>query len=87
MNKDLEFIKETLKDSFDIKYREINSMLGKATIVFADVLCSTAFISDYIVKPLIKEKRDDINTQEDIISKVLQINIVDFAKDLSLIHI
>lgn len=81
MNKDLEFIKETLKDSFDIKYREINSMLGKATIVFADVLCSTAFISDYIVKPLIKEKRDDINTQEDIISKVLQINIVDFAKD------
>ena len=81
MNKDLEFIKDTLKDSFDIKYREINSMLGKATIVFADVLCSTAFISDYIVKPLIKEKREDINTQEDIISKVLQINIVDFAKD------
>ena len=50
MNKNLNYIKEKFKDSFDVKYREVDSSLGKATLVFIDNLCSTAFISEYIVK-------------------------------------
>lgn len=82
MKKDLEFIKKALKNSFDVKYREIDSVIGDATIIFADVLCSTAFISDYIIKPLIEKNEREIKTEEDILSKVLNINIVGFAKDI-----
>ena len=49
MQKQLDFLKDKLKDSFDVKYREVDTALGPATIVFMDVLCSTQFISEYIV--------------------------------------
>lgn len=82
MQRNLEIIKTTLKDSFDVKYREIDCVLGSATIIFADVLCSTAFISDYIIKPLMEKNEKDIKNQEDILSKVLNINIAGMAKDV-----
>ena len=38
MDKNLQIIKERFKDSFDVKYREINGELGKMTLVFIDNL-------------------------------------------------
>ena len=78
MNKNLNYIKEKFKDSFDVKYREVDSSLGKATLVFIDNLCSTAFISEYIVTP-IKNKDYPCKTMDDLIKNVLEINIADYV--------
>ncbi|MEG1002748.1 spore germination protein [Clostridium sp.] len=80
MNKNLEFIKEKFKDSFDVKYREVNGALGRITLVFIDNLCSTEFISDYIVTP-IKNKDYPCKTMDDLITNVLEINIADYVKN------
>lgn len=80
MNKNLQIIKERFKDSFDVKYREINGELGKMTLVFIDNLCSTQFISDYIVAP-IRAKRVPCNNMDELISNVLEINIANYVKD------
>ena len=88
MQKELEFLKEKLKDSFDVKYREVDTALGPATIVFMDVLCSTQFISEYIVKPLTLVK-DGINNEYDVMTKVIDINIANWSKDKNdtLLHV
>ena len=53
----LKIIKQRFEDSFDVKYREINTDLGKCTLAFIDDLCNTVFISEYIVTPLIEKDR------------------------------
>ena len=88
MQKQLDFLKDKLKDSFDVKYREVDTALGPATIVFMDVLCSTQFISEYIVKPLTLVK-DGIKDENDIMTKVIDINITNWSKDKNdtLLHV
>ena len=80
MKSNLEIVKERFKDSFDVKFREINGPLGKTTLVFIDNLCSTQFISDYIVTPM-ENKKIVCKNMEDIIANVLEINIADFVAD------
>ncbi|SHE36711.1 spore germination protein [Clostridium fallax] len=80
MEKKLKFFKDRLKDSFDVKYREVDTALGKATCIFIDVLCGTSFVSEYIVKPLVLEK-EHVFTLKDICCKVLSINTVGYPKD------
>lgn len=80
MEGQLNNIKETLKNSFDVKYREVDSALGPVTLVFIDLLCSSIMIGDFIVAPL-KRIKDEVRTQEEIITKVLNTNIADFVKD------
>ena len=55
MKNNLEILKENLNGSFDVKYREVDSNIGKVTIVFIDILCNTEFISDYIINPIINK--------------------------------
>ena len=88
MEKQLDFLKDKLKDSFDVKYREVDTALGPATIVFMDVLCSTQFISEYIVKPLTLVK-DGVKDENDIMTKVIDINITNWSKDKNdtLLHV
>ena len=80
MKKQLDFLKDKLKNSFDVKTRDIETALGPTTIMFTDTLCSTQFISEYIIKPLIIIK-DGIKTEDDVVKKVLNINSADFVKD------
>lgn len=80
MDKKLTYIKEKLKGSFDVKYRELSTPLGKGTLVFIDDLCSTAFISQYIVQPLIEGK--DINNLDELMQKSLTINLTGYSKDI-----
>lgn len=80
MSKALEYIKLRFEDSFDVKYREIDGCLGKTTLVFIDNLCSTQFISDYIVTP-IKDKKCNCKDIDDLITNVLEINLASYIKD------
>lgn len=88
MDNKLEYVKQRLKDSFDVKYREINTKIGKCTLIFIDDLCGVSFISEYIITPLKKQQYNYKNIQE-VLSNVLDINIANYAKDLddAILHV
>lgn len=88
MKKDIEYVKKRFEGSFDVKYREIMTSLGLCTLVFIDDLCSTQFISEYIVTPL-ENKDYKCLSVDDIIPNVLGINIANYAKDVedAILHI
>ncbi|MBD7910232.1 spore germination protein [Clostridium cibarium] len=88
MIEDVKYVKDKFEGSFDVKYREITTSLGQCTLVFIDDLCSTQFISEYIVTPL-KNRTNECNEIEDILTKVLNINIANYAKGLddAILHI
>ena len=81
MNDNVNYVKKRFEGAFDVKYREIMTSLGTCTLVFIDDLCSTQFISEYIVTPL-KKREFQCKDIEDIITNVLDINIADYAKDV-----
>ena len=90
----LEYVKEKLKNSFDVKYREVQTVLGKATVVFIDDLCNASMISEYVVLPLrgfgkTKPILENINSVKEVIENVLDIGATDIAKDVddAIMHI
>lgn len=88
MKKDIEYVKKRFEGAFDVKYREIMTSLGLCTLVFIDDLCSTQFISEYIVTPLGKKDYKCLSVEE-VIPNVLGINSANYAKDVedSILHI
>lgn len=88
MKKDIEYVKKRFEGAFDVKYREIMTSLGLCTLVFIDDLCSTQFISEYIVTPLGKKDYKCWRV-EDVIPNVLGINIANYAKDVedAILHV
>lgn len=88
MSKNIEIVKKKFEGAFDVKYREVMTNLGMCTLVFIDDLCSTEFISQYIVMPL-KNMKHNCNKVEEVITNVLDINIADYAKDLddAILHV
>lgn len=88
MKKDVEYVKKRFEGAFDVKCREIMTSLGLCTLVFIDDLCSTQFISEYIVTPLGK-KDYKCWSVEDVIPNVLGINIANYAKDVedAILHV
>ena len=58
----INIIKEKLKNSYDVKYREIECEVGTIFGVFIDDLCDSKFISEYIFNPLMRHQieTDDI---------------------------
>lgn len=88
MKKNINYIKKKFKNAFDVKYREVNTGIGMCTLVFIDDLCSTQFISEYIVTPL-KDKKIECTNIDQVLTNVLDINIANYAKDLedSILHI
>ena len=88
MNKNLDIVKKRFENAFDVKYREIVTPLGNCTLVFIDDLCSGKDISEYIVAPL-KNTDKNCNNLNDVVTKVLDINIVNYAKDLedAILHV
>lgn len=71
-NKYFNYIKEKLKDNFDVKYREIKCKQGTVYAVFLDDLCDSKIISQYIIDPLINNIKK--NTIEAIKNEVLVAN-------------
>lgn len=82
----LKAIKERLKNSFDVKYREIECDKGIIYAIYIDNLCDSKFISDYIIGPLISS--EDIDS-DNIKKEILWANIVDVVKNEedALLHI
>ncbi|MGH4137210.1 spore germination protein [Clostridium sp.] len=50
----INYIKDKLKNSYDVKYKEIECQLGIIFGVFIDDMCDSKFISEYIFNPLIQ---------------------------------
>ena len=52
----INIIKEKLRNSYDVKYREIECEVGTIWGVFIDDLCDSKFISEYIFNPLMRHQ-------------------------------
>lgn len=92
--KNLDYIKEKLKNSFDVKYRPVQTVLGKATIIFIDDLCNSEMISEYVVSPLrgfgdLPPKGGKFTSLQEVIENSLDINAAGIAKDVddAIMHI
>lgn len=92
--KNLDYIKEKLKNSFDVKYRPVQTVLGKATIIFIDDLCNGEMISEYVVSPLrgfgdLPPKGGKFTSLQEVIENALDINAAGIAKDVddAIMHI
>lgn len=81
MNENLKIIKQKLSKCFDVKYRTLETDLGKCTVVFIDDLVGSSLVSEYVVAPLIEQSYADKDLNY-VIESVLDINISDFAKDI-----
>ena len=51
MNK-LKKIKDNFEGCFDVKYRDIKTILGDATLIFIDDLCNGSWLMEYTILPL-----------------------------------
>ena len=81
----LKYVKSKLEGCFDVKYREIDTILGKGTVVFIDDLCNGQWMMEYMILPLRgfgKLRDTSISTPQDLIEKVLDSNSTGIAKDV-----
>ena len=81
MNINLEKVKAKLENSFDVKYREVNTNFGKCTLVFIDDICSAAQISEYVVEPLHSISKS-CNSIEEVVTKFLDISAAELQRIL-----
>ena len=81
----LKKIKDKFEGCFDVKYRDIKTILGDATLVFIDDLCNGTWLMEYTILPLRgfgKLKDSNITTPQDLLDKVLDMNMTGIAKDV-----
>ncbi|MGV8984493.1 spore germination protein [Clostridium sp.] len=60
-NIDIDYIKDKLKNSYDVKYHQIKCPVGIIYGVFIDDLCDSKFISEYIFEPLIEKNIETVD--------------------------
>lgn len=72
-------IKDTFKDSFDVKYREIVTNRGVINVIFTDNMCDSKFISQFIIEPF-STYRGDIGSILDIKKGILYANSLGVIK-------
>lgn len=86
MSENLDYLKKKFDSCFDVKYRELDTILGSGTVVFIDDLCNGQWMMEYMILPLrgFGELKGDneITTPKDLIDKVLDMNMAGIAKDL-----
>jgi len=59
----IDYIKDKLKNSYDVKYREIECDVGTIFGIFIDDLCDSKFISEYIFNPIIRHKISTVDLE------------------------
>ncbi|MDR5658641.1 spore germination protein [Serpentinicella sp. ANB-PHB4] len=77
----LNTIKEQLKNTFDINYREIDTKNGRICAIFIDNMVDNHFISENIIKPLMTVNPLPI-TIEQINTEVLSVNTVNMVPNI-----
>ena len=48
----LSYIKQRFEGNFDVKYREVKTIIGDGTLVFIDDLCNGQWMMEYLILPL-----------------------------------
>ena len=69
----LSYIKQRFEGNFDVKYREVKTIIGDGTLVFIDDLCNGQWMMEYLILPLrgFGELKDSsIKTPNDLLEKV-----------------
>lgn len=87
-NVNIDYIKEKLKNSYDVKFREIECTIGLIYGVFIDDLCDSKFISEYIFNPLMEKEIETVDI-EYIKKEVLTANSIGDinSNDEAIIHV
>ena len=78
----VELVKKYLKNSVDIKYKEIfiNGKKDiKGTLVFIEGLINTDIIDNYILKPL-RQEQFEIKDEKELISEIINANVYHLAQ-------
>ncbi len=88
----LNYIKERFEGCFDVKYRDVKTIIGDGTLVFIDDLCNGQWMMEYLILPLrgFGELKDSsIKNPNDLLEKVLDISATGVVKDLddALMHV
>lgn len=88
----LSYIKERFEGCFDVKYRDVKTIIGDGTLVFIDDLCNGQWMMEYLILPLRgfgELKNSSINTPNDLLEKVLDIGATGISKDVddALMHV
>jgi len=83
----LKYIKEKLNNCFDVKFRDINTALGVAVVIYIDDLCDIKIISEYVLAPLkniktLPEDNKDKSIAKQVMEGILDINATGISKDL-----
>ena len=48
----LNYVKERFEGCFDVKYRDVKTIIGDGTLVFIDDLCNGQWMMEYLILPL-----------------------------------
>ena len=83
----MEHLKEKLKDSFDVKYREVATQAGKIDVVFIDTICDASFISEYVITPLVQ--KDITKASVKYMKEIIVANTVEYIEtiDEAIMHV
>ncbi|MCM1990048.1 spore germination protein [Oceanirhabdus seepicola] len=84
LDENLKYIKDTLVDNYDFVYREFYADKWKVALVYIDGMSDKVVLNDYVMEPLMLAYRHKIETQGELISKVLaltDLRPVDKLKD------
>ena len=88
----LNYVKKRFEGSFDVKYRDVKTIIGDGTLVFIDDLCNGQWMMEYLILPLRgfgELKNTTIKCPKDLLEKVLDIGATGIAKDVddALMHV
>ncbi len=81
----LNYVKERFEGCFDVKYRDVKTIIGDGTLVFIDDLCNGQWMMEYLILPLRgfgELKNTSIKNPNDLLEKVLDISATGMATDL-----
>lgn len=83
--KKLDYVKQRFEGCFDVKYREVKTIIGNATLVFIDDLCNNQWMMEYMILPLRgfgELKGSKVSNPQDLLDKVLDMSMTGMAKDV-----
>lgn len=81
----LKYVKNKFEGCFDVKYRDVKTIIGDATLVFIDDLCNGTWLMEYTILPLRgfgKLDNTNIVNPQDLLDKVLDMNMAGMANNV-----
>ena len=84
LKENVDIIKQKYNKDFAVKYRSFSNLGRKYTLIFIDGMVNSAFISDNIIRPIIRNKKliSPINPDKSLLKKVLIANDIKTFSDM-----